>query len=211
MEYKLNIYIYTYMYTYIHTYMYIHFERSMLNQYHIKPSIWLRYIDDIFMIWNESKDKLKDFLAYINTVNPAIQFTHAYSFKSVNFLDVLVTLTDDGTISTDSYAKPTDTHRYLNMNSCHPNHVKKAIAFLQAKHILRICSNPATAQSRCIKLIKYLVRRGHGRRRTQLEVQRAIDAYRNPQQHICNIDHGVYFIVQHHPDIQDIKGTIKKF
>ena len=183
----------------------------MLNQYPIKPSIWIRYVDDIFMIWNDSEDKLKDFLAYINAVNPAIQFTHAHSFKSVNFLDVLVTLTNDGTISTDLYTKPTDTHQYLHMNSCHPNHVKKAIAFSQATRILRICSDPATAQSRCNELIEYLVRRGHGRRRTQLEVQRAIDTHRNPQQHIRNIDRGVYFTVQYHPGLPDIKGTLRKF
>ena len=131
--------------------------------------------------------QLKDFLAYINTINPAIQFTHAHSFKSVNSLDVLVTLTNDGTISTDLCTKPTDTHQYLHMNSCHHNHVKKAIAFLQ---VTRICSEPATALSRCNELIEYLVRRGHGQRRTQLEVQRAIDAHRHPQQHICNIDSG---------------------
>ena len=58
----------------------------MLDQYPIKPSIWLRYIDDIFMIWNESEDKLMDVLTYINAVKQAIQFTHDYSFKSVNFL-----------------------------------------------------------------------------------------------------------------------------
>ena len=74
------------------------FERDMLDQHPVKSSIWLCYIDDIFMIWKESEDKLEEFLTYINT---AIQLTHAYSFKSVNFLDVLVTLTDDGTISTD--------------------------------------------------------------------------------------------------------------
>ena len=51
---------------------------------------------------------------------------------------------------------------------------------------------------------------GHGQRRTQLEVQRAIDAQRNPQQHIRNIDSGVHFIVQYHPGLPDIKGTIKK-
>ena len=63
------------------------YERDMLNQYPIKPSIWLRYVDDIFMVWNEREDKLKDFLAYINTV---IQFTHAHSFRGVNFLVVVV-------------------------------------------------------------------------------------------------------------------------
>ena len=157
------------------------FERNILNQYPAKLSIWLRYVDDIFMIWNDSEDKLMDILAYINTVNPAIQFKHAHSSNSVSFPDVLVTLTDDGTISTDLYTKPTDTHQYLHMNSCHPNDVRKAIAFSQATRILRICSDPTTEQSRCNELIEYLVRRGHGRRRTQLEVQRAIDAYRNPQ------------------------------
>ena len=147
-------------------------------------------------------------IAYINS---AIQFTLAHSFKSVNFLDVLFTLTNDGTISTDLYTKPTDTHHYLHMNSCHPNHVEKGIAFSQETRILRICSDPATALSRCNELIEYLVRRGHGRRRTQLEVQRAIDAYRNPQQHIRNIDRAVYFTVQYHPGLPDIKGTLKIF
>ena len=152
-------------------------ERDMLDQYPINPSIWLRYMDDIFMMWNDSEDKLKDFLTYIYTDNPAIQFTHAHSFKSVNFLDVLATLTNDGTISTDLCTKPTDTHQYLHMNSCHPNHVKKAVAFSQATRILHICSDPATAQSRCNELTEYLVRCGHGRRCTQLEVQRAIKTH----------------------------------
>ena len=130
------------------------FERDMLDQYPTKPSIWLRYIYDIFMIWYENEDKLKDFLANINTVNAAIHFTHAHSFKSVNFMDVLVTLTDDGTISTDLHAMPTDTHQCFHMNSFHPNHVKKAIAFSQARRILRICSDPATAQSMCSELFQ---------------------------------------------------------
>ena len=45
------------------------------------------------------------------------------------------------------------------MNRCHSNHVKKAIAFSQETRILRICSDPATAQSSCNELIDYLVRR----------------------------------------------------
>ena len=51
-----------------------------------------------------------------------------------------------------------------------------------------VYSDPATAQTRCNEIIEYLVRRGHGWIRIQLEVQRAMDAYRNPQQHIRNID-----------------------
>ena len=94
------------------------------------------------------------------------------------------------------------------MNSCHPNYAKKAIAFLQTT---RVCSDPATAQSMTNELIDYLVRRGHGRRRTQLEVQWAMDAYGSPQQHIRNIDRGVYLVVQYHPGLPAIMITIKKF
>ena len=96
------------------------------------------------------------------------------------------------------------------MNSCNANLAKKAIAFSQATRIFRICYDPASAQSRCDELIEYLVRRGHGWRRTQLEVQRAIDANRNPQQHIHNIYRAVYFTVQYHPGLPDIKSTLNK-
>ena len=61
------------------------FSIYLLDQYPIKPSTWLRYIYNIFTIWKESEDEPNDFLAYSNTVNPAIQLTHAYSFESVIF------------------------------------------------------------------------------------------------------------------------------
>ena len=41
------------------------FERNMLNHHPIKLSIWLRNVDDIYMVWNDIQDKLMDFLAYI--------------------------------------------------------------------------------------------------------------------------------------------------
>ena len=92
------------------------------------------------------------------------------------------------------------------MNSYDPNHVEKATAFSQATRILRICCDLAIAQSRCNELMEYLVRRGHGRRRTQLEIQRAMDAYRNPQQPIRNIDREVYLVVLYHPGLPEIKA-----
>ena len=69
-----------------------------------------------------------------------------------------------------------------------------------------VYSDAATAQSRCNEIIEYLVRRGHGRIRTQLEVQRAMDAYRSPQQHFRNIDCGVHIVVQYHPGLPDIRA-----
>ena len=44
------------------------FETSLLNDFHKKtgkkPLIWLRFIDDIFFIWIDGEDSLKEFLAF---------------------------------------------------------------------------------------------------------------------------------------------------
>ena len=46
----------------------------------------------------------------------------------------LVTISKDvgGSVFTDVYSKPTDTHQYLESSSCHPRHVKQAIPYGQA-------------------------------------------------------------------------------
>ncbi|PIK37867.1 hypothetical protein BSL78_25290 [Apostichopus japonicus] len=49
----------------------------------------------------------------------------------VNFLDVTVRK-EHGSLSTDLYTKPTDTHQYLHSSSCHPRHCKSGIAYSQA-------------------------------------------------------------------------------
>ena len=50
-------------------------ENSLLDGYHKKPHTWLRYIDDIFMIWTEGEKELKVFLSYLNKAHDTIKFT----------------------------------------------------------------------------------------------------------------------------------------
>ena len=44
------------------------FEISLLNDFHKKTGkkllIWLRFIDDIFFIWTDGEDSLKEYLAF---------------------------------------------------------------------------------------------------------------------------------------------------
>ena len=49
---------------------------------------WVRFIDDIFLIWKGNKDSLNiAFIEYVNGVGPWIKFTYEISCISVNFLD----------------------------------------------------------------------------------------------------------------------------
>ena len=130
-------------------------EKRLLSDIDLKPYIWWRYIDDIFLIWEHGEESLKLFLGKINSIHPTIKFTADWSYSSVNFLDVKVIMKDEEII-TDLYVKPTDTHQYLDSSSCHPYHCKESIPYSQALRLNRI--------QRCNELEHWLHERGYSER-----------------------------------------------
>ena len=50
-------------------------EIDFLETQAVKPLVWLRCIDDIFFIWNESEEKLDEFLENLNNFHPNLKFT----------------------------------------------------------------------------------------------------------------------------------------
>ena len=86
------------------------FERKALQNYHHKPHLWLRYINDIFIIWTQGEKKFDEFIKYFNNIHATIKFTSERSTTSIPYLDVKILL-HDGKIETDLYFKPTDKHQ----------------------------------------------------------------------------------------------------
>ena len=41
-------------------------ERRLIQNAEVKPLIWWQYIDDIFIVWTEGEDRLKEFINYLN-------------------------------------------------------------------------------------------------------------------------------------------------
>ena len=103
-------------------------ERRLLSQAQVKPYIWLRYIDDVFMVWTGTELELVEFLNYINEAHDTIKFTWDWSRERINYLDVQV-INNNGRIETDLYIKPTDKHQYLYHTSCHPRMCKERIPY----------------------------------------------------------------------------------
>ena len=93
----------------------------------------------------------------------------------VPFLDVLVNNAHDNSIVTDLYTKPTDTHMYLHPDSCHPGHIKRSIAYSQARRILSICSSRDTALLRLESVVGYFTSRGHSESKVRREIRRAVN------------------------------------
>ena len=51
------------------------FETKALDNWPIKPFVWLRLKDDIFMVWTHGATKLIEFIDYLNSIHPTIKFT----------------------------------------------------------------------------------------------------------------------------------------
>ena len=65
-------------------------ETQILSNSVAKPTIWKRYIDDIFSLWDVSKPDIDKFIEQANSHHPTIKFTAEISNTETTFLDTVV-------------------------------------------------------------------------------------------------------------------------
>jgi hypothetical protein len=136
------------------------FEQRFLATQTKKPIIWLRFIDDIFMVWLHSEESLFTFLENLNSFHPTIKFTSCHSYTEVNFLDLTV-INKDNTLITKNYHKPTDANTYLHYKSCHPISQKNSIPYSQFLRMNRNNTKQDDAKNSMDKLSKAFQQRGY--------------------------------------------------
>ena len=100
-------------------------ESNILSSTTMKPKTWLRFIDDIFMIWQHGIQALKQLMNMINNYHPTIKFTYEYHKQEIPYLDTTVYKTEDNQLFTRDYHKPTDNKQYLHFHSAHPQKTKR--------------------------------------------------------------------------------------
>ena len=64
---------------------------AMGNNFHLKPSVWKRFRDDIFVLWEHGTASLFSFLDYLNTMDKKskIKFTMEIAGDTgLEFLDL---------------------------------------------------------------------------------------------------------------------------
>ena len=139
-------------------------ENTLLPQWGgTPPHLWKRFIDDVLFFWRGSEQELKLFIDHLNSKHPYIQFEATYDIqnRTVPFLDMTVTIGQDGFITTDLYRKETDVVQYLLPNSCHPSHITKNIPFSLGYRLLRLCSKPELLEKALEDLKKALLSRNY--------------------------------------------------
>ena len=125
-----------------------------------KPEYFGRYIDDCIGATSCSRVDLDLFISYVNSFHPALEFTWEISDKSVTFLDISVSITDDR-LSTSVHYKPTDSHSYLLYSSSHPKHTLNAIPFSQFLRLRRLCSDDEDFSNKCSEMRSFFLNRNY--------------------------------------------------
>ena len=116
------------------------FEVQALQSFPNPPSLWLRFVDDTFVIGKVEHSQ--DLLQHINNQDPHIQFTVEPTIQgSLPFLDTLVTIQPDNTLSTSLYRKPTHTDQYLHWDSNHHITAKQSVYNTLAHRAKTVSSN----------------------------------------------------------------------
>ena len=83
------------------------FEGTALVTCDLPPKLWLRYVDDTFVVWQHGENHLGEFLEHLNELHTRIDFTMGEEVRGkLPFLDVLVERKDNR-LTTDIYRKPT--------------------------------------------------------------------------------------------------------
>lgn len=129
------------------------FEMEFKREAKYFPRVWIRYVDDIFAIFDIKNIDLNTFLDQLNSKHPSIKFTLEKETKnSLPFLDTLV-IRSNNKIEIDIYRKETNVNRFITMDSNHCfQHKTAAFNFL----IHRLLSFPLSKDryEKELKLIK---------------------------------------------------------
>ena len=127
------------------------------------PDEWWRFIDDILFWWSGTPGELLIFINFVNSIHPDIKFTCDFDFetRSVVFLDLIISVDEQGIIQTDMHTKENSKNTYLLPGSNHPSHICTNIPYSLAYRVKRNCSKPELCEQRLEELKERLLQRGY--------------------------------------------------
>ena len=156
----------------------------ILGSPRLQPSLYLRYIDDVFGVWPHGAEELSTYLDFINTVHPSIKFTAERSDMNggcLPFLDTLITVHQNGSYQTELYYKPMAAPIIMPYSSAHPAQMKKSVLKAQLKRAVRLSSDTSTRERSVKKVADLFKTNGYPERLVRFSAAHAISDARRPK------------------------------
>ena len=96
-------------------------EKALESWKGSRPNLWLRFLDDIFMLWKGNHQELQQFHNHLNQQMSSIKFTMESSKESV---DLQITkgsrFREKKVLDVSLHVKTTNLQNFLHFSSCHP-------------------------------------------------------------------------------------------
>ena len=108
-------------------------EKRALETAVVKPKVWLRDIDDIFMMWNSDEQWVRQFHQYLNNQHPN---KRVYTWRLERSLPwVSKWRGHDNKIPTSVFRKDVHTDHYINFDTYHyPRTLTGVVKYLKIKN-----------------------------------------------------------------------------
>jgi hypothetical protein len=124
---------------------------------------YARYLDDLFFIWNDSEEKLKQLIEELQKLIPKIKFSYHYSKEKIDYLDLTIILQDKD-IRFHTHQKALNKYGYITPHSCHPYHVFKGWIIAELNRYKKNSSHRIYYQHTKNLFFQRLLDRGYPRR-----------------------------------------------
>ena len=177
-----------------------------------KLLLWCRFKDDVYEPWMHGLDALEIFTAWLNSINPHIQFTCKVAVEGVEFLDTYV-YTSEGKLQTRVHSKESDTHTYLLPTSCHALHICKNIPHGIAQRIYKISSEEIPYQRSRVEYTEHLCKRGYNKELvlqafSNVEERDRLEYLKpsNKAEKVCNP-----LVIDYNPALPDVPSIVNKY
>ncbi|CAJ0934348.1 unnamed protein product [Ranitomeya imitator] len=178
--------------------------------------LWLRYIDDVLFIWQGSTSQLEQFLNLLNVNTLNIKLTWKFSQTNIDFLDLQITKSEDGTVCTVIFRKTTATNALLHFASSHPPKLKSSIPTGQFLRARRICSDDDIFHRQAKDLERRFKNRGYPSKDIARGYSRALKEDRSnllarpPKKHTSSTDSCPRFITKFNSNWREINQIFRK-
>lgn len=127
--------------------------------YSSKIVTWMRFVDNIFVLWAGTAKELDAFESSINHIHPLLQSSMTKDQDEIFFLNVRV-LKKDECLHTTLYTKPADRNNLLRWDSHHSPQTLKGIPRGQFMRARKICSDDIEYHKHKQTLIEKFVAKG---------------------------------------------------